>query len=178
MENWNPRSTDNFVEAIEEGKIVRVSEEYARMEGLPILKKPEICVRKPRHDPNEEEHLSLEDFRKPLNWQKSQVMAELIENFHWKISRKRKELGITRRQMAQVINEPENNIKLLENGILPKSDFIIINKIQSYLKINLRKDNKDYTQPMRTLVEKSSQEENKKPQKDGRLLGDDIQIIE
>lgn len=186
MDSWKPNPTNNFVEAIEEGKIVRVSEKYAIMEGLPILKKPQIKIKKPRPDPNEEEHLTLEDFRKPLNWQKSQVISELVENFHWKISKKRKELGLTRKQVATAIAETENNIKLIENGILPKSDFIIINKLQSYLKINLRKDQQDFSRQMRDLIEQNQKASNKEKDTQKQkhltgtesLLGDDIEIIE
>ena len=144
-------SEDN-VEAIEEGKIVKVSERYAKREGLPILRRPTPKIFHPKKQ-EEEKRISFDDLRKPLNWRKSQVFSELIENFHWEISKKRRQIGLSRKQLALDIKESENTIKLVENGILPKDDFKIINKIQERLNINLRKDNKNFNEPVRPLIE-------------------------
>ncbi len=154
MEQWNPAS-DNLVDAIEEGRIVRVPEQYAKREGLTILRKSSTeqkekspqKVQKP-----EEVRLSFDELRKPLNYKKNQVALELIENFQWEIAKTRRQKGITRKQFANSINIPESSIKLLENGIVPENDFILINKIQSALNINLRKDKKDFTQSARSLI--------------------------
>ncbi len=145
-------SEDN-VEAIEEGKIVKVSERYAKREGLPILRRPSTKVFSHPKKQEEEKRISFDDLRKPLNWRKSQVFSELTENFHWEISKKRRQIGLSRKQLASSINESENTKKLVENGILPKDDFKIINKLQERLNINLRKDKKDFAQPVRPLVE-------------------------
>ena len=169
METWNPESGTDIVEAIEEGKIVRVTESYARIEGLTIIRKP--ITKKPQKKNSEEDpRLTFEDFRKPLNWQKNQVVSELAENFQWEIAKKRKERGLTRRQFAKAIDETESNIKLLENGILPRNDFIIINKIQAFFNVNLRKDRKDFTQSPRDMLYKKSDEtqSSAKEQKENR----------
>jgi len=42
METWHQESKENLVDAIEEGKIVKVSQEYALREHLPIIRKPNI----------------------------------------------------------------------------------------------------------------------------------------
>ncbi len=158
METWDTESGTDIVEAIEEGKIVRVTESYAKIEGLPIIRKP-IAKRHPKKNTEEDPRLTFEDFRKPLNWKKNQVVSELSENFQWEIARKRKERGLTRRQLAKAIEETESNIKLLENGILPRNDFVIINKIQTFFNINLRKDKKDFAQSPRDMLYKKSDED-------------------
>ena len=194
MQPWIPElENQDYVEAIEEGKIVKVTEEYAKLEGLPILRRytPQKVQEKKKQEKTT--YLLFDDFRKPLK-PKSQVLLELIENFHWQISKKRREFGLTRRQLAQKINEPEYYIKMLENGILPKDDFVIINKIQSALNINLRKDQKDFSQSPRSLIkdepkqEKSRQKEITKEKDENKLqtndkelndlTGSDVEIIE
>ena len=55
-------SHENLVEAIEEGKIVKVSEKYAKREGLPIL-------RKSRKEENEQ-YGSQRCIRKLFSWKR------------------------------------------------------------------------------------------------------------
>lgn len=183
MEIWNPESDNNLVDAIEEGKIVKVTEEYARLECLPILRKqtPKIHISKKKQK-EDEPRLSFDDFRKPLNWRKSQVLSELMENFHWQISKRRRQLGLARRQLAQRINESEYHIKMIENGTLPKDDFVIINKLQIFLGINLRKDKKDFNKPARSLIKEENLEEIKKDrlskEDNPTFSGNEIQLLE
>lgn len=183
MEPWHGELQDNIVEAIEEGKVVRVPESYAKTEGLLIIRRPLAKKQESKKKEEEEARITFEDLRKPLNWKKNQVITELEENFHWLITKRRKERNLTRRQLAKAISESENNIKLVENGILPRNDFIIINKLQSFLNINLRKDRKDFAQSPRSLIESNSpaEKENKEnipKQNKQNLMGDDIEIID
>ena len=181
MEPWYSQSESNLVDAIEEGKIVRVSEEYARREGLTILRihKQEEENKAKLKKNQEEEYISPYDLRKPLNWRKDQVYSELVENFHWQISKKRKALGLTRKKLAERINETEYTIKLIENGILPRGDFVIINKLQNLFSINLRKDKRDFVQSPRSFLKENpenQQEKTDKPKEN--VSGNDIEIIE
>lgn len=143
---------DNYVEAIEDGKIVKVTEDYARREGLLIIRKPTISV---SNTPKKEDdrRLLFDDFRRPIKKPKSQVMSELKEHFYWEVAEKRKKLNLTRKQLASAIGVYETDIKMIENGTLPKDDFVIINKLQNYLGVNLRKDNKDFNSSARKSVE-------------------------
>src|SRR3989338_3282633 len=179
MEPWQSTSESNLVEAIEEGRIVKVSEDYAKREGLPILRKQQPKIPKPaQKKDSEEKRLFIDDLRKPLKALKSQVMTELVDNFQWEIAKKRRQLAITRKQLAASISEPEYVLKLLENGILPKDDFVIINKLQAKLNLNLRKDKKDFIQPARNLIEEpkeNAKKESSSKKTDEGLLGDDIQ---
>lgn len=161
MKSWHisaDQESEETVDAIEEGKIVKVSINYAKKEGLPILRKHVIpSYEKPIKKYSEpEERITLDDLRKPLN-QKSQVASELVENFHWVISKKRRQIGLSRKQLAISIKESESILKLIENGIIPKDDFIVINKIQERLKINLRKDKQDFSQPARSLIDEKKE---------------------
>ena len=206
---------NNLVEAIEEGQIVKVPEEYARKEGLLILRKSEqgsfmdnqdlrgieMSAQSAKESMEKKAEIELrrqkkgvlkfDELRKPLKWRENQIIQELIENFHWHISKARKARGMNRKQLAQAINISENNLKLIENGIIPEKDFVMINKIQDFLQINLRKDGKDFNQRARMKIEseKKIQEELKKKDEEGTIgdemvdevediIGEDIEIIE
>ena len=133
----------DIVEAIEEGKIVRVSESYAKREGLPILRKSRLTpsqekvisqeakksIQKEFRD--ERSRRLLDYLRKPTDWKEKQVISELVPNFSWEIARARRTKGLTRKHLGKLVGADEDSIKLLENGLLPSPDFILINKIQN-----------------------------------------------
>jgi len=89
----------------------------------------------------------------PKDWRKDQVSSELLDNFNWLIRINRKRKNLTRKQFAKLLDEPEENIKMVEAGFLPYSDFILINKIQHSLGINLRKDKKDFNKSINQTLE-------------------------
>ena len=64
---------------------------------------------------------------------------DLIDNFHWTIMRIRRARHISREQFARDLGESETLIKMIEKGILPEDDNRVINKIETYLSIKLRK---------------------------------------
>jgi len=64
---------------------------------------------------------------------------DLVDNFHWVIMRERRAKHISREQFAKDLGESETVIKMVEQGILPEDDNRIINKIEGYLNIHLRK---------------------------------------
>jgi len=142
-----------MVDAIEDGRIVNVSEDYAIREGLLILKRhgAEAADKEhlqkqmkltPRLRGERKAYFDIDKYRRPWH-DKNDILASLIENFHWNIAARRKEFNLTRRQLAESINASEEDIKIIENGILPHNDYVLINKLESYLKINLRKDKTD-----------------------------------
>lgn len=169
----------NFVEAIEDGRIVKVTEDYARREGLLIIRRQAGS-----DDGNASSNFGgfsqksaiggsgsgisgivnrgrmirrdfkMETLRKPLHYYKNEVISDLIDNFHWEILRIRKLKSITRKQLAKMTGESEETIKMIENAILPHDNYILINKIQSALGINLRREGKKYEAPKinRTLA--------------------------
>jgi len=181
---------ERLVEAIEQGKIVKVLETYARKEGLPILRKPRITQIQEnvpkipeRTKPKDEEQrnkLSHNLSERPLNWRKNQIFDELIDNFHWRISKVRRNAGLTRKQLADLVKEKEETIKMLEYGTLAVNDFVLINKVQNALGINLRKDKLDLNQSMHDMIKTDEQEqtEEKIDKEVEEIKGDDIQIFE
>lgn len=189
-----------MVDALEEGKIMRVSEGYAKKEGLTILRRHEpknYLEREKQSQPIQKigiegraykkSLLSFEELRKPLDWRKNQVVQELVEDFHWVIGKARRERNLTRKQFANLIHEHEETIKKLENGIVPTNDFILINKVQDYLHINLRKDKQNFSESARLQLTLKNQEKELAEKKqelkevdvkvDEKFSGDDIDII-
>lgn len=163
----------NWVDAIDEGKIVRVSEEHARREGLPIIRRPSMELQQFAAEKAKAQSIShrekkgllrFEEFRKPLK-NDNALANELIENFHWLISQKRKDRRATRKHVAESIGVNEYDLKMLENGILVSNDFILINKLEKYYNINLRK-NANYNESAlkQALASKNSENAEKKEQ--------------
>jgi len=134
------------VDAIEDGRIVRVSEDYARREGLLVLRKQIEEVKQTGSGKREDESrknkgfIGMEDLRKPLSTKNHEILKELIENFHWILVQKRKGRLLTRKKVADALGESEVNIKMIENGVPPANNFILINKLESYYGISLRKN--------------------------------------
>ena len=175
-----------FVDAIEEGKIVKVSEFYAKREGLPILRKSttiqtqSVPLRaRPEREAQPRSRSDLYDYlKKPADWKEKQVLSELVENFHWRIRMERRKKGVTKKQLAQMIGEKEEVIRTIEYGRLPTKDFVLINKIQKALGINLRKDGKTFDTSVKKLLD-----ENPKTTKDKSLPSQDdsdigIQVLD
>ncbi len=184
-------SQDRIVEAIEEGRIVRVSETYAKREGLPILRKPkaveeaetaaqEHAQTQSRAMRNDSKIGFIDTLYRPADWKEKQVMLELVDNFNWVIREARKRKGLNRKQVAKMISEDEESIRLLEHGRLPSKDFIIINKIQKALGINLRKDGKNFDFPIGELKQKPEPitRKEKTKEKENLFSGKEIEIFD
>ena len=123
------------VEAIEDGKIVQVSEEYAKSEKL-------LIVRKREHDLPFSAHPAAAkairaDPSKPY-YMNNNLTSELQDNFHWELQRQRRLRNLSRRQLAKHIGVPEGNINELESGNVA-SNFIALSKLEAFYGINLRK---------------------------------------
>jgi ribosome-binding protein aMBF1 (putative translation factor) len=64
---------------------------------------------------------------------------DLVDNFNWVIMRARRAKHVSREQFAKDLGESETLIKMVERGILPENDNLIINKVEGYLGIKLRR---------------------------------------
>ncbi|PIN93333.1 hypothetical protein COU54_03470 [Candidatus Pacearchaeota archaeon CG10_big_fil_rev_8_21_14_0_10_31_24] len=148
-------NNENMVDAIDEGAVVRVSESYAKREGLPILRSfsdsgyIESKESKTSRKIEEVKLAPFETLRKPLR--SNQVTNSLVGNFQWIVSKKRRDLGMTRRQLAQNVGVSEQEVKLIENGVLSSDDFIVVSKIEKSLGLNLRKEGISNAPPIATL---------------------------
>ncbi len=161
----NPNPT---VEAIEGGRIVKVSEEYAKREGLLVLRKvPDVAKteltpaqRKEEHNRRNKGFIGMEDLRKPLRPQNDEILRELIENFHWTLLQKRKAKGLTRKKLAEAIGETELNVRMMESGVIPVNNFVLVNKLENFYGISLRRNKPaDVSdQPLRKIIDFAKKE--------------------
>ncbi len=148
-------------DAISNRGLVKICEDCASREDIPIVKRPtenqilesktpgsksirdrlknmqrnNFSIKEPTLRDLVDKKFKANDIRAP---------SDLRENFHWTIQRIKRARKITREEFAKAIGESEANIRLIEQGILPNNDYKIINKIESYLKINLRKGSSGY----------------------------------
>lgn len=160
-----------IVEAIHEGKLIRAYEDDALREGLFILRYVDglpSSAQSKKVKPEEEKKLLFDDYRRPLR-AKEGVMKELADNFHWLIMEKRKSRGMTRKQLATAVRASENDIKMIENGVLPSPDFVLINRIEQCLGVNLRK-NPVYAQASAQLSALAQEERKPRAQRDFRQV--------
>ncbi len=156
-------------DAISREGIVKVCKECASEEDMPIIKKPVgflpgeeeketirrvlsrisgvKSIEKPKevHQALKEQEIKLKEIA-DANFQKSiqekPVSTKgLVDNFHWVIMRIRRSKKITQEELAEAITEPEAAIKMAEQGII--SSLKLIEKLENYLNIKLRKDEED-----------------------------------
>ncbi|MBT96967.1 MAG: hypothetical protein QF567_02535 [Candidatus Pacearchaeota archaeon] len=72
--------------------------------------------------------------------EEEELKDDLINNFHWVIMRARRSRKLTQEQLAKEIEEPVIAIQMAEKGILPEDNFRFVNKLESFLKIRLLKE--------------------------------------
>ena len=183
----------SIVEVIKEGEIIRMPESQAVDEDLFILRRliePERApveyedIRVPQKRSVVQEDVKsysrLESWKsgKPA-YEVNNVISELKDNFQWHITRKRREQGISRKQLAEAIGVSEEEVKAIELGDLPKDDFVLVSKIENHLGLQIRKE-KEKSVSLSDL-QKSQEGANKKsaegPVKQD-ILGDDIEILD
>ena len=175
---------ESIVEVIKEGEIIRMSESQAMDEDLFVLRKIIEQEREPLDLSNIESSKPapasrLEEWRaRHLNLKKNNVLADLKDNFHWEISRVRRMKNISRKQLAEKVEESEESLRMIEFGELPSDDFVLISKIERVLEIDLRKE-KAISDVTLTDLQKMSEEKvrdeiNKVQQPE--FLGNEIEI--
>lgn len=103
-----------------------------------------VDLKKREDDERKKQEISLrnavdfnfkENFRNDLNSKKN-----LVDNFHWIVMRARRSKKLTQEQFAGAIYESTKAIMLIEKGFAPEKKEII-DKIENYLKIRIKKDN-------------------------------------
>jgi len=169
---------DSFVDAIESGRIVRVTEGYAKREGLFILRKHESVIATPvKKNKDEEGRPLFDDFRKPLRFKENDVAKDMVSNFHWMLIEKRKARNMTRKQLANALGESENSIKLMENGVIPFGNYVLVNKLEKFYGISLRKGSINYQESARGLLEGKKESPRGEPGKSNDVSGNEIDIL-
>lgn len=79
------------------------------------------------------------NYESRFNEAEKKPRPDLIDNFHWLITRARRNKKISREQLAREISESVAAIKMAEQGILPEDDYRLVNKLESFLNIKIRK---------------------------------------
>jgi ribosome-binding protein aMBF1 (putative translation factor) len=142
--------------AISNKGIIKICGDCNSLEKYPIMKKPteeQISESKNVKQKSVQERLTNMNqnrfMGKEINLRtlvdknfKSQIVqtpSDIIPNFHWTIQRIRRARKISREEFAKGIGEPESTVRMIEQGLLPEENYKIINKIEGFLKISLRK---------------------------------------
>jgi transcriptional regulator with XRE-family HTH domain len=129
---------DEYVDVIKEGQIQRVSETEAKAEGFFILRRPTLVPGTPPKSPPPMIR-SPSKQKYSLDYAHNNVRLDLIDHFNWEIAKYRKLKNLTRRQLGNLVGATEEHIKMVENGELPADNFALINRLEHYLGISLRK---------------------------------------
>jgi ribosome-binding protein aMBF1 (putative translation factor) len=146
-------------DAIYDGGLNLICERCSIIENIPIIRKPNLEQLKNSekrvnlHDkmnmaskPYEKNEIfsikeSLEELEKnPRLELPAKKQLNLIDNFHWEIMRQRRRKGLSQKQFAELIQESEIAVAMLEKSIIPEKAENLIKKIEQYLQIKLRKE--------------------------------------
>jgi ribosome-binding protein aMBF1 (putative translation factor) len=138
--------------------IVKICEDCAAFEKLPIISKPVEKVAESEKQKSVRDRLigmnKRFSFGKEPNLRdlvdqkfKDRVIQphpDLVENFHWTIQRIRRARRISREEFAKAISEPDATIRMVEQGFLPDNNYKVITKIENYFGISLRKNSSGF----------------------------------
>lgn len=147
-------------DAISDKGIIKICKNCLEKENFPLIRKTDVyeipkrqnvyetlsklsgIKKEPKEELIEQEKnlkdIVDENFKKVISL-KTESPKNLVRNFHWIIMRARKTGHITQKQLGEAISEPEIAIKMAEKGILPEFNSRFIEKLENYLKINLKK---------------------------------------
>jgi len=159
-----------LLNAISSKGIVKVCENCAKAEGMPLLKRPTTfqlkeSEKKPmvyetlsagkgqgdrynKESEKENEKEKLETTLKEIadrNYGKTvseekKPRPDLVDHFYWILMRARRSKKLTQEQLAKEISESTAAIKMAEKGILPEDDYRLVNKLESFLGIKIVKN--------------------------------------
>ncbi|MEK6872618.1 MAG: helix-turn-helix domain-containing protein [Nanoarchaeota archaeon] len=151
-----------ILDAIPDGRIAKFCERCAIIENITIIKKPKANQLKESEVEGIYERMqrlsgvtSLKKLEKrdlvlrqdrlkeleinPLLELPEKKNLNLIEYFHWEIMKNRRRKGFTQQQLARAIGESETAVQMIENGKLPANAEPLINKLEQFLRVRLRK---------------------------------------
>lgn len=145
-------------DVIYENEIVKMCERCAVIEEIPIIKRPTTSQLKEAEknysvyqrlkrmaglEKKEEKYETVLERIKTLDENPELEMPEeksfnLVHNFHWYIMRARRNKGLSQRQLAMLLGESEEAIKMIERSELPGEPEILIKKVEQFFQIRLR----------------------------------------
>jgi transcriptional regulator with XRE-family HTH domain len=121
--------------------------------------------------------LKFEEYRKPLR--ENELRAGLNEHFHWELQKQRKLKNLSRKQVAQATGLKEEDIKLLENGIIG-TDYVALSALERYYGLNVRRGGSylPHTPVASIGTRDSASVQAVADAKAHELLGDEISLID
>lgn len=147
-------------DAVHNGKIIKICERCSIIENIPVIKKPSASQLKESEksmrvydrmkrlmglgQSKSEETFFLRDKLKELDnnpWleRPEEKPLELIDFFYWEIMKTRRRKGLSQKQLANYLGESEKAIQMMEKGNLPENPRILVDKLERFLHIRLRK---------------------------------------
>ena len=157
------KTEEELVDAIGKEEIVSICRSCAEKNNLPIVQKPtlEQINRSARFRPISERFPTATPIAKNVSIKPKETSAskreiekmviqntskkdyaELIDNFHWHIQQARRFKKLSQKQLSELIGEPEVLISMAEEAKLPEDYDKLINKLEQFLQIPLRKEPK------------------------------------
>ncbi len=185
-------------DAIFDGRMISICERCSIVENVPLIKKPDtnqlkesekgigvydrmrrISGIRPVEKP---ETFFQEDRLRELNNNPELELPEkqslnLIDHFHWDVMKNRRRKGLSQRQLAEAIGESELAIQLVEKSKLPENVEPIINKLEQFFQIKLRKmPEQDIVQKQEpVLLNKQGQELDIIPEEEMVFIDDPVE---
>lgn len=136
-----------------------VREVLSRISGVEIREKPKeenLQLKKQEEALKQIANLNIQRAiqEKPVS------TGDLVDKFHWIIMRVRRSKKITQVELAREIGESEVAVKMAEQGVISAKTPLLIDKIESYFGIKLRKnyepETKEYLSMKNSSGEKPS----------------------
>ena len=129
-----------------------------RLMGLSGVRRPEIgkaeAVEKPQEEADTLKKIIEKNFKENVSEEKREY-DDLVENFHWIIMRRRRILKLSQENFAKAVYEPTIVIEHMEKKVLPKDYVALIKKVQSFLRINLFKNQEKFNLDPTSLASES-----------------------
>lgn len=164
--------------AISPKGLIFICETCAAEEGFPMVREPRPEVEEPRKTVYE--RLSIMAGIKPKSPQERRIRPQtdeksikqivnknyeekikkqgpithrndLVDNFHWILMRIRRVKGLTQRQLADMINEPEEVVKMAEQGVVPEG-YRILDKLENFFRVKLIKERFGFPRAQSVLI--------------------------
>ena len=130
-------------EQLKESETVRVSDRMRDISGLKEPEKPDTFFK--------EDKLSELDNNPELELPEKENI-NLIDNYHWVVTKQRRNRGLSQRQLAESIGESEMVIQMIEKAKLPENSKNIINKLEQLFQIDIRKVKKEIPQNVEPIL--------------------------
>lgn len=149
-------SEDQVFEGIFEDKIDYICKNCLVKENVPLIKKPKKAEEETKklsvserierlstkHEKKEKEpyisHINLAKLKFPP---KKEESADLVDNYYWLIQNSRRKLKMTQTQLSEKLTIPLQVVVSLEKGQIPQNFYEYIDRLESFFRIKLWRDN-------------------------------------